>query len=237
MTPTKLATRIRDLRYHTRADPYDLFVAETMRAIGIPLSDEPPAAEVMEHVRPLVQDYADLVNAGDPFEDLLGPVYMEYTGGAQAFAGQFFTPPDMCDVQVAVMLGGWQPGPPPSGDLWTVYEPAAGSGAMLLSLWRTLLRRHGPEVLRSWGAVAWDLDLVVARTVAIQMIATMARFGWGLGELRIVHGNTLTQERFSTVLHAVARPGRRPVEVMPPAGVGSQLDFFVGRELVGVGHG
>jgi hypothetical protein len=239
MTPARLAERIRDLRYHTSA-PYPVFIAETMRTIGLEVEDSQPRPEHADEVRSVVSDYLQLVTDADPFEDLLGPVYMEYTGGAQAFAGQFFTPPDVCDLMTTVMLGDWQPWPPPSGDLWTVYEPAAGSGAMLLSLYRTLLHRHGPEVLRSWGAVAWDLDLVVARTVAIQIVVTLARYGWAVGSIEVVHGNTLTQEVFGVVLHAVARSREsQPRSVSPaepPTPAAPQFDLFKGRELVEVGR-
>jgi hypothetical protein len=194
MTPEKLASRIHELRYRRGGDPFDLFIAETTRALGIPVRDEPPEGELADEVRDLVQGYEDLVNRDEPFMDILGPVYMHYREGAKAFAGQFFTPWDVCLMIADLQIRDWEPGPHPEGDLWSVYEPACGSGGMLLAFFQRILQRQGPGPLRTWRAVAWDIDLTVARMAAIQMVATLARYGWGMGEIVVVNGDTLRMQ-------------------------------------------
>ncbi|WP_373054313.1 N-6 DNA methylase [Thioalkalivibrio sp.] len=229
MTPAKLADQIRDVRYRHGGDPFDLFVVETMREIGIPVREDPPSEEVAEEVRPLTQAYLEMAHAAPEFEDILGPTYMAYREGAKAFAGQFFTPPDVCRMMVEMTLGDWEPRPHPEGGLWRLLEPACGSGAMLLAAYHHLLQRHGPEALRLWYSEAWDVDRTLARTCALQVLITLARHNWALGEIRVIHGDTLRMEVRSVVLHAEAAP--QPVGAPGPAsalgrGPGRQLSLF-----------
>lgn len=206
VTPEKLASRIHELRYYHRSDVFDLFIAETMRRIGMPLCDPPLEEEIAGEMREVVHTYLGMVEQAEPFADILSPVYMHYREGAKAFAGQFFTPWEVCLMMARLTLGDWEPVPHPEGDLWSVLEPAVGAGGTLLAFLQLLVHRHGPEALRMWRVVAWDIDLTVARMAAIQIMVTLARYGWGLGEVVVVNGDTLRQEVRSIVLHGLAKP-------------------------------
>lgn len=214
--PTRehLVSRILDLHHHD-GDPYRLFVTEAMRTVGFPMRDPEPAEDVAEEVRAVVLDYLAMVEAAAPFFDMLGPVYSEVSSrGRRARSGQFFTPWELSLLMVQMNLGDWTPEPNPTDPrgLWTVLEPAAGAGAMVLALLTIVLERHGPEALRLWGITAVDVDQVLARTCALQVMVTLARHNWAVGRIEVIHGNSISMETFGVVLDAEAAPEPGPGE-------------------------
>jgi hypothetical protein len=198
----ELVKALEELRYYDRS-PFGLFVAEALRSFGAEVTERRPTEEEAPHVAAAVGAYVELVAREDPFRDVLGPVYMEWSSrGQQQWQGQFFTPWDVCLLMAQTTMGEWEPSPAPDGGLWSVHEPACGSGAMLLAWLSLLVERHGPEALLLWHVEGIDLDLTVARTCALQVLANLAIRGWSIGRVIIRHGDSLRVKEFSTVLHA-----------------------------------
>ena len=75
----------------------------------------PPPVEAIPRIRDLASEYARGVAEHPPFEDLLGPVFMEVAHfGDQQARAQFFTPPGMTRL-TAEMLNVEYSGPHPDG--------------------------------------------------------------------------------------------------------------------------
>ena len=204
---SELVDAIVRLHDHTPA-PFDLFITETLRAMEFPVREDPPANEVADAVRAVTHVYWAAVADEEPFFDILGPVFSEVSShGRRQQSGQFFTPWDLSVLCVEMTLGGWEPriNPDSEDGLWGVYEPACGAGAMLLAFLHTIHKRHGPDALLLWRALAQDVDRTVARTCALQVLSTLTRNGWGLGEIRIEHGDTLRMQTFEVVLSGEAK--------------------------------
>lgn len=118
--------------------------------------------------------------------DILGPLFMQAGLGASEF-GQFFSPPDVCKLSVALTMR--------EDDVRKtirdkgfvgVMEPTAGSGGMILAM---------AALMESWGispgtympVVACELDPVVAMICYLQLsVAGIAA--------TVICGNTLTQK-------------------------------------------
>lgn len=114
--------------------------------------------------------------------DFLGPIMME--AGGNKDAGQFFTPMSICDAMSEMLVADLVPDSQPT---WSVLEPAAGAGALLIST-ANAFRKRGVSTLRL-RTEAWDVDdrcvwMAYIQTTLLAIPCT------------VVHGNTLTQERF-----------------------------------------
>jgi hypothetical protein len=210
-THRELTERITRL-YRDTSSPFGTVVTEGLRAVGVPVSDELPAEEIRSEVAAILDLYSDTVlraaGAGDPFRDILGPVFEEVSShGGRQVSGQFFTPWDVCVMLAEMHLHDWRPALPPEGaTLWSVGEPACGSGAMLLGFLAHLYRHHGPSALRLWSVHAADLDRTLARTCALQIIANLAAIGAPIGALEVLHHDTLRVETKGVVVRMYARP-------------------------------
>lgn len=198
----QLERALDDLRHDARY-PFGLFVTESLRSFGVQVGDAGPAEELRPGVAAAVEAYRAAVLEEDPFIDILGPIYQEEASkGHRDMTGQFFTPWDLCRMIAQMQFSDWKPGPSPSGGLWTLQEPACGSGAMLLATFAQLVERWGPEALLFGHVEAVDLDLTCARTCALQVVANLALRGWSIGRILVHHGDTLKMEFRSVVLHA-----------------------------------
>jgi len=105
------------------------------------------------------------------FEDILGPAYMNLAGmGAKSFLGQFFTP-----WNVALMMAEMTMGEPsikdPEGPV-KIYDPACGSGVMLLAGKAVIAGRHGREALRGCSFYGTDIDSICVNMCRIQVKMT-----------------------------------------------------------------
>ncbi|HEX7050052.1 MAG TPA: N-6 DNA methylase [Longimicrobiales bacterium] len=221
MSRDRLVNRIIDLHRWT-GDPFGVFAAEALRAIGVPVRESPPAEEdAVEDVHEAVALWLAMAAEAEPFADVLGPVYSEVASrGKVQRAGQFFTPWEVSVMIAELQLRDWEPRPNPSDPdgRWRILEPACGSGAMLLASLDFVRRRHGPDALRLWGVEAWDVDLTCARTCALQLLANLAMEDWALGELLVICGDSLRMEIRHIVAHAEAAPlaGASPAEAPAP---------------------
>ena len=202
-----LVKSITELHRATSA-PFDLFVTETLRGMGMPMREDPPADDVADELRAIALQYFAAVEEAEPFFDILGPVYSEVSSaGRRQQSGQFFTPWALSVMSVEMTLGDWTPRINPNSDdgLWSVLEPTCGAGAMLLAFLHHIQSRHGPDALLLWSALAIDVDRTVARTCALQVMTTLARFGWGIGRIRIEHGDTLRMKTFERIIDGEAK--------------------------------
>ncbi|HEU0079720.1 MAG TPA: N-6 DNA methylase [Longimicrobiaceae bacterium] len=181
-----------------------------------------PAEDTNEGLltREALAAYRVAVTREAPFQDILGPVHQaQLTGQKQKQrTGQFFTPWPLARMMAKIHLTGWTPGPagsPGSGRfLWTVNEPALGCGGMLLAFCAEVLAAHGPEGLNWWSCSGVDVDREVTLAAAAQFCMNMELHKLQLGELVIVHGNTLSCESFGFYLH-LAYPGL-PAQLLTP---------------------
>lgn len=192
---------------HYVSDPFGVFVAEAARALGLVVSDPPPPDEAEPDVRRALVAYERAVLEAEPFRDVLGAVYMEHTSRSKAQGmGQFFTPWELSVLAARMTLADWRPEPKADGSLWSLSEPACGSGGMLLAAFSYLVEEHGPAALHVWRAVAVDKDPGLARTCAVQVYANLAARCWGIGEMVVLCGDTLRMDGFTTVAHTKIRP-------------------------------
>lgn len=218
MRHDRLVSRIERL-HRWAPDPFGLFVTEALRSIGLPVAEPGPEDDdAVEAVHEAVAQWLAAAAMEDPFVDVLGPVYSEVASrGRRERAGQFFTPWELALMTAELTLGKWEPRPHPEDPdgRWRILEPACGSGAMLLAAFAHIARRHGPDALRLWYAQAWDIDLVLARTCALQIMASLMMEGWTIGELVIVCGDSLRLEPRRIVIHASAAPEAAPPTQSP----------------------
>lgn len=125
--------------------------------------------------------------------DVLGAVLTALrTRAAKGRAGQFFTPPELARLDAAMCVNG---DPRPGTGF---YEPAAGTGTMLLGTARVLRERGLDPASMTWAAL--DLDPVVAACLAVNVHT------WGLGaNVLIGCGEGLLDEWVPRALHERAQ--------------------------------
>lgn len=129
-----------------------------------------------------------------PFEDLLGPAYMDSLGRqGQQWRGEFHTPAPVCRLMARLLVGDCS-GLPATGPV-TVCEPACGSGAMILAL----VEACPPELRRRLRVTAIDISRTACDMCFINTTL------WGV-PCRVHHGNALSLEFWAawSNLHHVA---------------------------------
>jgi len=179
--------------------------------------DRPPPGEALPLIRELAGTYARCVADAPPFEDVLGPLYIETVcRNDQRYRGQFFTPQAIAGLMAEVVgPGEAEVGPRPDGDLWRLCEPACGSGVMILAFLQTLLARGGRTAVRHWSVTAIDLDGDCARMTAAQLLANALIHQTPPGEILVYRGNALgPASDLTVVVHATA-PTLPPDTVLP----------------------
>lgn len=122
---------------------------------------------------PKIQKLAELIkmigDLSEGFSDPLGELFMQAISNGHN--GQYFTPEPICDMMSAITIGTLE-------DSQTVYDPACGSGRVLLSAAK--LNRNA----RFYGA---DLDITCCKMALLNMLLNSLT-----GE--IAHMNTLSNE-------------------------------------------
>lgn len=187
------------------------FVSEVMNVWGLEPWERAPAS-VRKQIWDAIGVYSDLVSKLEPFEDILGPVYMELAShGAKKHLAQYFTPWGLAQMMARINIG-----PLPDGcDLIRTVDPACGSGAMLLAFANTALKDWKADGLRRLSMTGVDLDPYCARMCAVQLVANCNIHKLRLGEILVLQGNSLLDwSALTTVLHAVnpaTAPAPRPL--------------------------
>ena len=151
-----------------------------------------------------IETYADIVRAQEPFDDVLGPLYMELASrGGRSALGQFFTPFHISSMMAQMTIGDVPPDD--NGSLYRVCDPACGSGVMLLAFAQQALRQWGKAALLRLSLTGCDLDPFCARMLAVQAIANCNLHELQLGEVLVLCGNSLRPwQDMDTVVHASA---------------------------------
>lgn len=185
---------------HSNAEMFRWMIHDAFLKIGLPSNESIP-----ESAKPKVENalliYERTVAHEMPFADILGPVYMDLGSrwGRQAL-GQFFTP-----QPVAIMMSMMTVGSTPSQGIVRSCDPACGSGVMMLSLAQTVLKQDGAEALKRYSFTGVDLDGICARMMALQFMANIAVHDIEVGELIVLHGNSLLPwEKMDVVVHAAS---------------------------------
>ena len=137
--------------------------------------------------------YWEAVGDADPYDDLLGDLYMQIRSRfAAASLGQYFTPKSIARLKARITLSGWEPSDDAVPErLFQINEPTCGSGVLLLQAAYMIAESRGAEALTQWQFVGNDLDGICARMCAIQMLANAMVWQAPYGELLIRHSDTL----------------------------------------------
>lgn len=111
---------------------------------GLPVTETVPE-EARERVAEAIGVYSSAVQSAEPFEDILGPVYMELgSRGQRQFLGQYFTPWEIAMMMAAMTFT--ESPIKPDGSLTTILEPTSGSGVMLLATCNRVLKLNRPGI-------------------------------------------------------------------------------------------
>lgn len=180
-------------------------VDDVLAGFGRP-PDSPPPKEALTTIREMGKRYAECVIATAPFEDVLGTLYMELAStSGKRWLGQYFTPQPVADMMALMLLGNEDHAPREDGSLWKTCDPCCGSGVMLLAMARAIANNGGGAGLRNCSFTGVDIDSLVARIAAVQMMANALIHQVQLGELLVLHGNSLTAQEMKVVIHATRR--------------------------------
>ncbi len=199
---TPLIRALDDGYKHRPHEMLGFFLSSVMSLWGLP-EWQPVPEEVRPKIKEATDAYADIVASQEPFEDVIGPLYMELAsrGGRQQL-GQFFTPWGIASM-MAQMTAGEKP--EDNGQLIRVCDPACGSGVMLLAFANHVLHEWGPDVLVRLAVTGCDIDAYCARIMALQLVANCNIFNLQLGEILVLRGDSLNPGKsMETILHATA---------------------------------
>lgn len=168
--------------------------------IGTTKSPPDVPIEAIPIVQKCMATYADAVRQSDPFEDLLGTVYMNLaTKYARDGLAQYFSPATMARLTAELI---WTPPDYSRDQLVSALEPCVGSGAKLLAMMRKVLDDDGPSKLLKWSLTGVDLDPVCAKMFAVQMMSNVMFKELPIGEIVAIHGDSLVPSRvWNLVLH------------------------------------
>jgi len=138
-----------------------------------------------EQVQHFIGAFAALVTEMEtkPFEDVLGFYYIEEASSksGQKWAGEFYTPPEVCKMCAQITLGN----EPPAHRPITLLEPCCGAGGMVLAFADALKKQDvSPLDMR---ATCIDINAVACDMCFFNL--TM----WGI-PATVIHGNALSLE-------------------------------------------
>lgn len=184
---------------YSPAEMFRYFLSAVMEVWGF-APWYPTPVEARDRIINAIGCYDDLVAKEEPFKDILGVVYAEFSSkGGKQLLGQFFTP-----WSIAVMMANLDSEPVSKTQARKVLsDPACGSGVMLLARANQILENHSPDELCRWKFYGCDLDAICVRMTGIQLAANCAVHRVEIGEILIVQGNTLaSSENKQVILHA-----------------------------------
>lgn len=202
----RLSQLLLSYHYFYRPSEYLSWALEAvLRGMGCQIG-EPAPEKARRVVDQVVECYLEEVAKAHPFTDLLGEAYMDTASKSrQSGLGQYFTPTPIARM-MAKMLMGVESGRKPNGDLWRTCDPTSGSGVMMLTAAQEILDSHGKDALANWSFTCCDLDYVCSLMSAVQLLANCAVFDLTLGEVLVLHGDSLrpTLDGMSVIVHATA---------------------------------
>lgn len=187
---------------HRPHEMLGFFISGVMSLWGLPEWQSIPE-ETRPKVTEAIEAYADIVGSREPFEDIIGPLYMEMAsrGGRQQL-GQYFTPWGVASM-MAQMTAGEKP--EDTGQLLKVCDPACGSGVMLLAFAHHVLFNWGEDALTHLSVTGCDIDAYCSRLMALQLVANCNIFNLKLGEVLVLRGDSLFPDKgMETIVHATA---------------------------------
>ena len=197
--------------HHRPAEMLGFFLSGVLSLWGLP-QWQPIPEKTQPKINEAIEAYAYIVGSREPFEDVIGPLYMELAsrGGRQQL-GQFFTPWNIASM-MAKITGSETP--EDNGQLVRVCDPACGSGVMLLAFAHNVLHEWGEDALVRLAVTGCDIDPYCARIMAMQLVANCNILGLQLGEVLVLQGNSLFPAKgMETIVHATAPSVRN---VAPP---------------------
>ena len=142
----------------------------------------------------LSSDYSESSNDafGDAYEFLMGM----YAANAGKSGGEYYTPQEVSELLAEIAMDGRNP-----QDISTVYDPACGSGSLLLKFAR-ILRERGDEVEMPLF-VGQEINLTTYNLCRMNMIL----HGLDLNGFNIAHGDTLINPKHRRNLEARENAG------------------------------
>lgn len=120
--------------------------------------------------------------------DILGEIFMQLELGNSRM-GQFFTPHHICELMASLTISDDIEAKVAKHGFVTVHEPASGSGATVIAMMLAMQDR-GLNYQRHVHVTAIDLDSTAAMMAYVQLSLMHV-------PATIVHGNTLTLEKYS----------------------------------------
>lgn len=179
------------------------FLSVIMRLWGLP-EWEPVPDDAKARIVEAVDAYAKIVHDSEPFEDIIGPLYMDMASRSKSrMMGQYFTPWEIARMTAMLNAGGNPLERHPQGII-SVHDPACGSGVMLMAFANLVFQYGGAAGLLRLSVAGCDLDEYCARIAAVQLIANCNVHGFRLAEVRIVQGDSLLQKNMRLILHGTA---------------------------------
>lgn len=201
-------------RTHGRDKAFEWFLDDLYADITGTRKQQPPPMAVAEQLFDASRAYARAVREVEPFSDVLGDLYMAVLPGGK-WMGQYFTPASVSDLLAQMQVPGLRERAAQSDGLVTVHDPACGAGALLLAIGRSL--EGDTQALKKVSFSGIDKDYRAAMTAAVQLACVPVVHGIELGEIAIIHGNSLTMEHHRVVLHACSRDADPAQMAVTPA--------------------
>ncbi len=177
--------------------------------------------DMQDQIKEAIEAYAEAVATGEPFEDILGPVYMDMASNSKKTGlGQFFSPWPIASFMAQIVAH--DAPSQPEGRLLTACDPCSGSGVMMLALCNHTFRTGGAAALRRWSVTCCDLDSICAHMSAVQLMANCSLHEVKLGEILVLRGNSLMPwEGMEVIVHASAPGLPAPSPALEPARLAS----------------
>jgi N-6 DNA Methylase len=206
IAPAKHLYKLITNHRHYRPDELLAYMVDDVLAgFGGKVGKAPPA-DTLDVLYELGQTYAKCVKFAEPFDDVLGTLYMELAStGGKKWLGQYFTPQPVADMMAMMLIGENRHETRADGSLWKACDPACGSGVMLLSMARAIHMSGDAGAMLRWSFTGVDIDSLVARIAATQMLANGLIHQAAMGELLVLHGNSLSTADMRVVVHATRR--------------------------------
>jgi len=148
----------------------------------------------LQAIRELMETFGE-DGEKNPFTDILGDYFLDLKRSKKAkqYAGEFYTPQTVCDAmsRMTIDLTNLEISKHILGKPCSILEPSCGTGRMLLSAAKTLLKKYPQFPLYTYLlTVGVDINLDALK------IATINTTMWGIPFIAI-HGNTITFQSFT----------------------------------------